>query len=99
MNARIAKKVMGSTPLDPHRKQSEQTRYSDGQIITASRAFTRSLRRFRRRDRSMSGPAKWQPRDARAPLSEWEFGRLHVQVDRARKRFARAEAGWRQSTN
>ena len=95
MNARTAKKIQGNMPVDPHRKPSEQSRYHDGQIVAAGRAFVRSLRRFKRRDPSMTGPAKWQPRDARRPLSEWNFGRLHVQTDRARKRIAKLEATWR----
>ena len=94
MNARTAKKVYGNMPLDPYRKPSEQTRYHDGQIIAAGVAFRRSLYRFKRRDPSMTGPAKWPPRDARRPLSEWNFGRLHVQTDRARKRIAKLETSW-----
>ena len=94
MNARTAKKIQGNMPINPWLKPSAQKPYSDGQIIAASVTFTRSLRRFKRRDPSMTGPAKWQPRDARRPLSEWNFGRLHVQTDRARKRIAKLETSW-----
>ena len=99
MNTRIAKKILGNMPLDPYRKMSEQSRYHDGQIVAAHVTFVRSLRRFKRRDTSMTGPAKWGHRPLRLPLSEWEFGRLHVQTDRAMKRIAKLEASWTRHTN